>query len=296
MEADASLRKMASAGRTATVVALVREGSANVDGVDANGQSALAAAVPNGHTAAVAAIYALKGLSLHDACAREDVKRVCALINNKADVQVQDVESTTVLMAAVVAGQSCIVELLLAAGASCEVTDKESRTVLMIARANKYAAAAEMLMMPTAVAGALDVQDKDGSTALLMAIRMGLMHIVFKLLEFGANPWLIDEDGKNALDMCSDDEQACKSLLRDMGVRHSLFYAAANGLTDQVAALISEKADLKNKHGMTASLLACVTGHKEAATISCCPRSLLARSIVALRFLIVLRVTKATLP
>jgi len=81
MEADASLRKIASAGRMATVVALVREGSANVDGVDANDQSALAAAAQNGHTAVVTAIYALKGLSVHAACARENVKQVCAFIN-----------------------------------------------------------------------------------------------------------------------------------------------------------------------------------------------------------------------
>ena len=139
MDADASLCKMASAGRMATVVALVREGSANMDGVDANGQSALAAAAQNGHAAVVAAIYALKGLSLHAACAHEDVKRVCALIKNKANVDVQDVEGTTVLMATAVACQSCIVELVLAAGASCEVTDKESRTGLMIALANKHA-------------------------------------------------------------------------------------------------------------------------------------------------------------
>ena len=56
-----------------------------------------------------------------------------------------------------------------------------------------------------------------------------------------------------------------------MGVRHSLFYVAANGLTDQMAALISEKVDLKNKHGMTALLLACAAGHKEAATILVLP-------------------------
>jgi ankyrin repeat protein len=58
-------------------------------------------------------------------------------------------------------------------------------------------------------------------------------------------------------DQVKNDE--VKAALRQHGAKHSLFYAAENGMSELVADLIKEGADVKeqNQDGMTALMLAC---------------------------------------
>ena len=57
----------------------------------------------------------------------------------------------------------------------------------------------EMLIAPTQSAGALDVQNDEGTTALMHAIMYGLCGVVELLVAAGARPELIDKCGMTAL-------------------------------------------------------------------------------------------------
>ena len=111
-------------------------------------------------------------------------------------------------------------------------------------RENEEAAA--LLMEATKNAGALDVQDTNYKrSALYYASSSGLESIVAKLLSLGADVAIKDKCGKTALDVATNDE--VKAALRQHGARHSLFYAAEEGMLELVADLIKEGADVNER-------------------------------------------------
>ena len=101
-----------------------------------------------------------------------------------------------------------LIPKLVSCGADCSLTNRSGCTSLMLALVFQNDTEAEFLIAPTAKAGALDVQagqgaevDEDqvlecgyerigieGMTALMMASARGLVEIVEKLLQHGANP------------------------------------------------------------------------------------------------------------
>jgi ankyrin repeat protein len=146
-----------------------------------------------------------------------------------------------------------VVELLLAAGATVAAKNEAGMTALMLACVEKKEEAAAMLTEATKNAAALDVQDtKYKRSALHYASSSGLESIVAKLLSLGADVALKDSCGKTALDVATNDE--VKAALRQHGARHSLFYAAEEGMLELVADLIKEGADVneRNQAGNTA--------------------------------------------
>jgi hypothetical protein len=107
--------------------------------------------------------------------------------------------------------------------------------------------AAALLMEATKNAGALDVQDTNCKrSALHYASSSGLESSVAKLLSLGADVALEDKCGKTALDVATNDE--VKAALRQHGAKHSLFYAAEEGMFELVADLIKEGADVNEEN------------------------------------------------
>jgi len=195
-------------------------------------------------------------------------------------------EGATPLMHASLRGLCGVVELLLAAGADVATKDEDGFTALMLACKEKKEEAAALLMEATMNAGALDVQHtKYKLSALHYASSSGLESIVAKLLSLGADVALKDKEGnsclhiaaaqgsneilrillnavaevsaknkwcKTAYDVATNDE--VKAALRQHGTRHSLFYAAEQGMLELVADLIKEGADVneRNQAGNTA--------------------------------------------
>ena len=83
-------------------------------------------------------------------------------------------------------------------------------------------------------------------SALHYASSSGLESIVAKLLSLGADVALKDKWCKPALDVATNDE--VKAALRQHGARHSLFYAAEQGMLELVADLIKEGANVNVKN------------------------------------------------
>jgi len=108
-------------------------------------------------------------------------------------------EGRTVLMYAATHGLDSVVEQLLAAGARCELTDKDGLTALLHACGEGQRTAVDLLITPTAIASALDVQNAKGHSALMCAAEMGLCPTVERLVAAGAKPETTDKGGMTAL-------------------------------------------------------------------------------------------------
>jgi hypothetical protein len=53
----------------------------------------------------------------------------------------------------------------------------------------------------------INLQDINGDTALIIAVRNGSLDIVYDLIDAGADPNLKNNDGKTALDIAADEDQ-----------------------------------------------------------------------------------------
>jgi ankyrin repeat protein len=186
--ADEQLVAMARAGRTEAVRALVRRGGASPHAVDRHGESALEAAKRAGHQDVVEALCELSGLHLHVACVRGDVESV---------------------------------RKLLAGGATPKLTDATKMTALAHAIANGHEVSAQILIGPTKAAGALDVQNDEGTTALMHASMRGLCGVVEQLLAAGAKTDVTDANKMTAL------AHACVQVGRLSGAETSAAQTAA---------------------------------------------------------------------
>jgi hypothetical protein len=150
------------------------------------------------------------------------VKIVQLVLSRHPDVNWQDTNGTTPLMNAVEgripeasAGRddAAVTKILIAAGADVNLRDQSGKSAIM--RALNSAGAVRALI----AAGAKDINRRAqfGKTA-LMEIYDG--NVAQAMLESGANPWLTDETGKNALEIVSQtygpNNDAAKILRRWM--------------------------------------------------------------------------------
>jgi len=136
--------------------------------------------------------------------------------------------------------------LVEALAADFKEKNEETQLKKLYACQEKKEEAAALLTEATKDAATLDVQDtKYKRSALHYASSSGLESIVAKLLSLGADVALKDECGKTALDVATNDK--VKAALRQHGARHSLFYAAEEGMLELVADLIKEGADVNER-------------------------------------------------
>jgi len=125
-----------------------------------------------------------------------DIATLQARIGAGADINLQNVDGHTALIAAVTARQGEMVKTLIAIGAKLDVTDNNGLSALLWSAFYGYADIAEILID----AGAkLNESDIEGGTALIWAARGGFTDIVIKLRDAGADLESRDKDGHTAL-------------------------------------------------------------------------------------------------
>ena len=144
---------------------------------------------------------------------------ILLLLQRQADIEMQDTEGHSALMAATEHGQTAAVAALLKSGASTELRDtNDGETALMVACSSGHSAIVHMLLRAGATA---DAKDAHGATILELAARRGhaaVLKLLCKALSSGP-------DGAAAavraliLSAVQGHSQAVEMLLRSTGVR-----------------------------------------------------------------------------
>jgi ankyrin repeat protein len=130
---------------------------------------------------------------------RGDVAGVRAAVDGGLQVNTQDRDGHTMLMAASGGGNALsTIALLLDRGAKIDLQDKKCNAALMLACSTLNTSAVELLLDQRA---SVDLQSKEGDTALMQAASSGRSAIVGLLLARGASVELQDREGHTAL-MC----------------------------------------------------------------------------------------------
>ncbi|MEO5926213.1 MAG: ankyrin repeat domain-containing protein [Bryobacteraceae bacterium] len=183
-------------------------------------------------------------VKLIDAAKKSDTAAVKALIAQKADVKVAEVDGTTALHWAAEQGNVAIADMLLAAGADAKASNRYSITPMALAAENGRAAVIERL-----IKAGVDVNATfgDGQTALMSASLNGNVDAVRMLLKNSANVNSVEKfKGQTAL-----------------------MWAAGEGNTDAAALLVEFGADVKakSKGGFTPLLFAVLNDRIEAMKV-----------------------------
>ena len=79
--------------------------------------------------------------------------------------------------------------------------------------------AVALLTAPTQAAGALDVADDEGNTALQHACLHGLCGVAEQLLAAGANPDLVNKDNKTAVDLALQNPEKMEAVVQLLAKR-----------------------------------------------------------------------------
>jgi ankyrin repeat protein len=243
--------------------------------------------------------------ALHLAAKRGQAAAAAALLEAKADIGLVSKSGKTALhYVAYYNGNLDLAKLLLDAGAAVNAKDGKNKTPLDYALSKKRTELTELLRSKGGkttkelaaaenIFAAADVGDleaikkhleggedvnaanKQGYTALHMAVRRGQKDAAALLLEKGANV-NAERKGKTTLDFAGKNEEIA-ALLREKGGKTgkeikaagSIFSAAQSGLVDAVKTHLAGGADVnaKNKGGYTALHLAAKKGHVEVAKV-----------------------------
>jgi len=134
--------------------------------------------------------------AFHDAALTGNIEIVKSLLEQGVDVNGKDLEGLTALMLSSFNGHTDIVKLLLDNGALIEARDKVGRTAIMFASTGPFPETVTLLLENDASVNAVD--HGEHWTPLMHASAEGLFEIVKILLEYGADPSLIDIDGDTA--------------------------------------------------------------------------------------------------
>ena len=216
---------------------------------------------------------------------QDATEAVQVLLDAGANVDVQNKEGATALMAASVRGHTATVQVLLDAGANVDVQNKEGATAFMAASMKGHTATVQVLLAAGADVNAqinnpgnLEVH---GFTALMIASMGGHAATVQALLAAGADPNLQSKIGATALILASGvghtatvqallaAEANVNAQINDRRSRYegftALMLASGAGHTATVQALLDAGAvlDVQGRKGQTASDIAEARGHTE---------------------------------
>jgi len=302
------------AGKNEEIAALLREkGGKTGKEIKAAGsifsaaQSGLVDAVKTHLAAGVDVNGKNKGgyTALHLAAKKGHVEVAKVLLEAKADIAAASKSGKTALhYVAYYSGNLDLAMLLLDAEAAVNAKDGENKTSLDYALSKKRTEVAELLRskggkttkelaaggnifaaaevgdleaIKKHLEGGADVNaaNKQGYTALHMAVRRGQKDAAALLLEKGANV-NAERKGKTPLDFAGKNEEIA-ALLREKGGKTgkeikaagSIFSAAQSGLVDAVKTHLAAGVDVngKNKAGYTALHLAAKKGYVEVAKV-----------------------------
>lgn len=214
---------------------------------------------------------------LHQAASKNEIQRIKMLIENGADVNVQDEKDATPLHHAAYNGHLKIVDKLIRSGARVMATDIDGSTPLHNAGLNGHVSVMETLIGKGAEIDALDEQ---GGSALLNAACQGHGEAIRFLLRAGAKVELADRNGDTALHYAcySGHEDAVRALIGADGLpvdiqNHAgatpMHLACANGNPQVVRLLLSKGADITfvDKNGTTCLHTASFGNHHEAVRV-----------------------------
>ena len=126
----------------------------------------------------------------------KSAKEIEVLIQQGADVNVQDILGTTVLIEATCDGLNEVAEVLVENGADVNHKDKYGNTALLWAA---YKGRKDIVQMLLEGGADVNIQNKAGMTALMRASREGHKDVVEVLLENGADVNAQETDGWTAL-------------------------------------------------------------------------------------------------
>jgi len=150
------------------------------------------------------------------------LESVRSLLDKGFDVNYQDDRYTTALHAACRVQQTAVAQFLIERGADVHAVDLANETPLhsaMMPHSPKELVALLLRSKPD-----IDLQNVQGETPLMLAVKWGLGDIVDLLLDAGANVAVIDYEGNTALDRAEKEPQirARLTTVDRPGVSHDL--------------------------------------------------------------------------
>ena len=216
-------------------------------------------------------VLATADVPLIDAVRDGDVERVRALLAQRVDPNIPDIDGTTALHWAAHRDDVVAAELLLRAGARAEAGSRYGATALLVAATNGSAAMVEMLLE----AGAdVNVGLPEGETPLMRTARAGRADAVQVLLAHGADVdaregwrrqtalmWAAVEG--NTLTAQALIEAGADVAARSAGGLTPLLFAVRHNRQDTLGALVAAAADVNDAlpGGMSALALATLNAH-----------------------------------
>ncbi len=198
----------------------------------------------------------------------KNVEEVNRLIAAGANVNAADKKGITVLMDAVIKGNSARIDRLIAVGANVNTAAKDGTTALMFAARSGNSSRIDRLI---AVGANVNAAAKDGTTALMFAARFGNLAVIEPLISAGANVNAADKLGMTALCMAvANGNLAMHDRLISVGAnvnaadkdgRTALMWAVKFGPPAMLDRLISVGANVNaaDKHG-TVLWMAAING------------------------------------
>ena len=133
----------------------------------------------------------------------DDAAGVQLLLKHKAKVNARDAHGRSALQEAALAGNAEALAALLSAGADVHARDTAGRTPLLDAARKAHLPMLEMLVAAGADIAVIDGEGR-GALALSCVAEASSPMLVRRLLELGADPELVDRNGKRAIDLAAE--------------------------------------------------------------------------------------------
>jgi ankyrin repeat protein len=265
-------------GRVEAVRVLIEKG-ALIEAVNKKGFTALMIASQSGLADAVRVLIekganieaatedGLTALMIASANGFRNVEALRLLIDKGALIEAANTHGVTALMIASQVGHVDAVRVLIEKGALIQTVQKGGATALMCASESGREEAVRVLIEKGAL---IEAANKDGLTALITASQNGRVEAVRVLIEKGANIEASRSDGKTAMQLAEEGYHSkVVAVLKEHGAQLSLWYAAAKGMTDELAAGIAARLDINacNSRGRTPLESAVDNDQEEAAAV-----------------------------
>jgi len=199
--------------------------------------------------------------ALHWAAHRSDLQLVTALLNRHADVNAVNDYGVTALAAAALEADVRVISALVDAGADVDAPNAEGQTALMVVARTAHVGAARVLLERGADVDA--TEQWGGQSALMWAAAQRQPAMIELLIEYGAD---VDARGR-VHDWQRRVTAEPRIKIMQAGGFTSLLYAAREGCTECVTALVAGGADidLADPDGLTPLLLALYNRHFDTA-------------------------------